>query len=113
MIEHPDGEHLAALLEASRNFLIFLTWHRISGRMIVDEHDRSGGRISEAVSVPVEITLYPLILFLLLSANRTKCSLSASSSAKIGFATRSTSSDAPVRSPTSHTSRRTLNVVTV
>jgi hypothetical protein len=39
VIEHPDCEHLTALFEASRNFLILLARHWVAGRMIVDEHN--------------------------------------------------------------------------
>ncbi len=42
VIEHPDREHLSALFEASRNFLIFRARHRVAGRMIV--HTDYGGR---------------------------------------------------------------------
>jgi hypothetical protein len=67
VIEHPDREHLAALFEASRNFMILLARHRVAGRMIVQTTAAalrssaaaytSPGRIRLAVSVPVEITL--------------------------------------------------------
>ena len=42
VIEHPDCEHLAALFEAARYFLVLLARRGISGRMIV--HTDYGGR---------------------------------------------------------------------
>ena len=48
VIEHPDCEHLTALFEASRNFLILLTWHWVAGRMIV--HTDYGGANTRGAS---------------------------------------------------------------
>jgi hypothetical protein len=43
VIEHPDGEHLAAFFEAPRNVLVLYAWPRITRRMIMDK-DHCGGR---------------------------------------------------------------------
>jgi hypothetical protein len=45
VIEHPDREHITALIEAARYFHVFLARRGIAGRMIVDEHDCSGGQM--------------------------------------------------------------------
>jgi hypothetical protein len=39
VIEHPDCEHLTALFEAPRNFLILRARHWVAGRMVMNEHN--------------------------------------------------------------------------
>jgi hypothetical protein len=90
MMQHTYAEQVASLFEPPRNVNVFRTRRRLAAWVIVNQHHGSSAKMkrrsplfagctSDAVRLPVDITLKPFTRFLLFMASNTKCSLSASS----------------------------------